>query len=40
LHRKLTVPGFDCYAIFNGDTRVVTDLMIPAGTRIRYLEAV
>lgn len=40
LHRRLTIGGFDCYSIFDGNTKVITDLMIPAGTAVRYVEVV
>lgn len=41
LHRKLSVGEFDFYSLVERtDDRAITDLVIPAGTRVRYLEAV
>lgn len=39
LHRKLSIGGFDFYALHSGaDGRTITDLVIPAGTRVRRVE--
>lgn len=41
LHRKLSVGGFDFYALSrDADSRAITDLVIPTGTRVRFVEAV
>lgn len=40
LNRKLSVGGYDFYSLNDGNgDRAITDLMIPAGTRIRFIEA-
>lgn len=40
LRRKLTIGGFDFYALSdNSDSHTVTDLMLPAGTTVRYVES-
>jgi hypothetical protein len=37
---KHSVGAFDFYAIHDGSRAVVTELMIPAGTRIRRMELI
>lgn len=40
LCRKLSIGGFDFYALSDrSNGRRIMDLMVPAGTKIRFLEA-